>query len=305
MKHAFSSQRGIALIQVLLLSVLLSVILMSMNYQARQHIRLAEAVQQYTAAAMALQSAEAEILFSMLSQQPYQLEQGILAEAPDWNFYGTPFMFHGVELTIHDTSGLLNAAMPNEALLARFTEQHAGSQALGNQIAAALADWQDRDNTPRLDGAEQPDYSNVTVRNGPLQYTEELLFIKGVTPQLYAQLAPLLSFFTQGVNVNQQPETLWRLYLPENQVQELSRLRRSGTLTAELFESLTAMSIDEFSRFSFGPAYRIGFTVKNADVRLSRELTLRFMPYQRQPFDIYEYRLRNTPTDMLNAASND
>jgi general secretion pathway protein K len=306
MKRPFlAQQRGIALIQVLLLSVLLSVIMMSMNHQARQHIRLAEAVQDYADATMMLHSAEAEILFSMLSNEPNQLERGSLMDAPDWNFHGTPFMVRGIEVTVQDTSGLLNASSPNASILANFTQQYAGSEALGMSIAAALADWQDRDDIARLDGAEQADYASGDVRNGPLQYSEELLFVQGMTPQLYANIAPLLSFFTQGVNVNQQPEALWRLYLPANQVQELSRLRRADKLTPELFTSLTAINIDEFNRFGFGPGYRIGFTVKNADVRLSRELTLRLTPYQREPFDIYEYRLRNTPTDTLNAASND
>lgn len=305
MRQLVVKQRGIALIQVLLLSVLLSVILMSMNHQARQHIRLAEAVQHYTDATMALHSAEAEILFSMLSYEPFQLAQGSLVTAPDWNFYGEPFEFLDIELVVQDTSGLLNTSNPNAQVLSRFTAQSAGSEAVGRQIAASLADWQDKDDMPRPDGAEQADYSSVEVRNGPVQYSEELLFIKGMTPELFAELAPLLSFFTQGVNINQQPEALWRLHLPENQVQELSRLRRAGQLTAELFETLAAITIDEFTRFSYGPGYRIGFTVKNADVRLRRELTIRLMPFQQQPFDIYEYRLRNFATDTLNAASND
>lgn len=298
-------QAGIALIQVLLLSVLLSVILMSMNYQARQHIRLAQAVQQYSSATMALHSAEAEILFTLLSNEPHQLQIGNLADAPGWNFYGESFTLGDTQIYLQDTSGLLNATSPDSRLLSQFTTEQTGSEAQGREIAAALADWQDKDDVVRLDGAEQADYPSITVRNGPIQYSEEWLFIKGVTPELFSGLAPLMSFFTQGVNINQQPEALWRAYLPPSQVQDLSRLRRSGKLTAELFENLTGEKIDEFNRFSTGPGYRIGFTVKNADVRLSRELTIRLMPFQQQPFDIYEYRLRNLPTDTLNAASID
>lgn len=305
MMPSLTRQQGIALIQVLLLTVLLSVILMSMNHQARQHIRLAEAVQHYTDAAMALHSAEAEIVFTLLSNEAVQLASNNVTAAPNWNFYGEPFTFQDIELEIYDTSGLLNAAAPAPALLSQFTAQHANSAALGRQLAAALADWQDKDDKPRLDGVEQAGYSQLDVRNGPIQYTEELLFIKGMTPGLLAELRPLLSFFTQGVNVNQQPEALWRLYLPENQVAELSRLRKEGRLTAALFERLTSLTIDEFNRFSYGPAYRINFTVKNADVRLSRELTLMLKPFQQQPFDIFEYRLRNLATDSLHATPND
>ncbi len=305
MMHPIKPQHGIALIQVLLLSVLLTVILMSMNHQARQHIRLAEAVKHYAAANMALHSAEAEILFSLLSNEPHLLARGELPEAPQWNFHSQPFWLADTQVVLQDTSGLLNAASPDAVLIRQFVQQHSGSEALGQQIVAALADWQDKDNTPRLDGAEQAEYPLGNIRNGPMQYAEEWLFVKGVTPELFSALQPLLSFFTQGVSVNQQPQALWRLYLAEAQTNELARLRDAGKLSAELFEGLTGSTIDEFNRFSYGPGYRIGFTVKNADVRLSRELTLRLMPFQQQPFDIYEYRLRNLPTDTLNAAPND
>jgi general secretion pathway protein K len=297
-------QQGIALIQVLLLSTILSVVLLAINHQARQHIRLAAAVQQYTAANMALHSAEAEILFTMLSNEPLALQQLALADGSRWNFHGDVFNYHNVTVSIQDTSGLINAASPGPDLLSKFTQQYYGSASLGRQIAAVLADWQDKDSIARLDGAEQDEYGDLPVRNGPIQYAEEWLLLKGMTPALFGQIKPLLTFFPQGVNVNQQPNELWQLYLPAAHISELSRARASGELSVELFQALSGITIDEFNRFDTGPGYRISFTVKNADVRLARELTLRLMPFQQQPFDIYEYRLRNLPTDNLNAAPN-
>ncbi|MEH8015827.1 type II secretion system protein GspK [Rheinheimera muenzenbergensis] len=296
-------QSGIALIQVLLLSTILMVVLLSMNHQARQHIRLAAAVQQYTSANMALHSAEAEIIFNMLSNLPLALQKNADITGSKWNFHGKPFLLNDVTLQIQDTSGLISASSPNSDILSQVTHQVMGSAQLGKDIAAALADWQDKDNTPRLDGAEQANYSNILVRNGPLQFSEEWQFVKGVTAELYQQIAPLLTLFPQGVNINQQPDSLWRLHLPAAQVTELIRARNAGELTASMFQQLTGITIDEFTRFSTGPGYRINFTVKNADVRLSRELTLRLMPFQKQPFDVYEYRLRTLPTDTIHATA--
>lgn len=295
-------QQGIALLQVLLLSTILMVLLLAANHQARQHIKLASAVQHYTQANLALHSTEAEILFTMLSTLPLQLQQKDNSTGARWNFHGELFQFGEVDVRIQDTSGLLSAASPNPAMLKAFTERQSGSETLGRQIAAALADWQDKDDIPRLDGAEQADYPNYAVRNAPIQYLEEWLFIKGVSPDLFAKIQPLLTMFPQGVNINQQPEALWRLYLSETQVAELTRARANGELTESLFQAISGITIDEFTRFATGPAYRISFTVKNGDVRLSRELTLRLMPFQMQPLDIYEYRLRNLPTDVVNAA---
>lgn len=296
-------QRGIALIQVLLLSTILTVVLLSMNHQARQHIRLASAVQQYTAVNMDLHSAEAEIIFTMLSNMPVVLQGA--KDAAQWNFHGKPFIRGNVTLQIQDTSGLISASSPNHFILTKLVQQVTGSESRGREIAAALADWQDKNDMPRLDGAEQADYPNIVVRNGPIQYSEEWLFIKGITPELYQQISPLLTLFPQGVNINQQPDKLWRANFPVALANELIRARNAGELSASMFQQLTGITIDEFTRFAIGPSYRINFTVKNGDVRLGRELTLRLTPYQKQPFDIYEYRLRTLPTDTINATALD
>jgi general secretion pathway protein K len=293
-------QRGIALIQVLLLSTILTVLLLSMHHQARQHLKLAQAVRDYTHATMALQSAEAEILFTMLSTQPALMSR--TAGLENWNFHGRPFEFNGVHLNVQDTSGLLNASSPPTQLLTRFTERHNGSAALGRQIADTLADWQDKDDSAKLDGAEQADYAEGFIRNAPIQYIEEWLFVKGVTPDVFQAIRPLLTLFPQGVNLNQQPDALWQLRLPATAYDELRQARDSGALNIQLYQTVTGHTPDEFDRFSTGPGYRISFTVQNGDVRLARELTLRLMPFQQQPYDIYEYRLRNLPTDNLNAA---
>src|SRR5207247_2554528 len=55
-------------------------------------------------------------------------------------------------------------------------------------IAAAIVDWVDADTQPRQGGAENEYYSGLTppyrTRNGPLDSIDELLLVRGVTPQL-------------------------------------------------------------------------------------------------------------------------
>jgi type II secretory pathway component PulK len=55
-------------------------------------------------------------------------------------------------------------------------------------IANSILDWLDADDTPRENGAESDYYSSLTppyqAKNGPLDSLEELLLVKGVTPQL-------------------------------------------------------------------------------------------------------------------------
>jgi type II secretory pathway component PulK len=55
-------------------------------------------------------------------------------------------------------------------------------------IAAAILDWMDPDDTPRTSGCENEYYSALAqpyqCKNGPLDSLEELLLVRGVTPQL-------------------------------------------------------------------------------------------------------------------------
>jgi DNA uptake protein ComE-like DNA-binding protein len=56
------------------------------------------------------------------------------------------------------------------------------------QIADAILDWMDADDTPREYGAESETYGQLTPpylpKNGPLDTVEELLLVRGVTPML-------------------------------------------------------------------------------------------------------------------------
>src|SRR5258708_5902979 len=55
-------------------------------------------------------------------------------------------------------------------------------------VANAILDWLDPDDTPRESGAENDYYQSLSppynCKNGPLDSLEELLLVKGVTPQL-------------------------------------------------------------------------------------------------------------------------
>ena len=63
-----------------------------------------------------------------------------------------------------------------------------GLPGMTEDVADAILDWMDEDEEPREYGAEAEYYSGLNPpyapRNGPLQTVEELLLVRGVTPQL-------------------------------------------------------------------------------------------------------------------------
>jgi len=109
-----------------------------------------------------------------------------LGSPDDPNFMAQPYQFGVV-----DEAGKINV----NALLAL----DGGKGDLANQILMALPnmtddvansilDWLDPDDTPRTDGAEEEYYASLSppyhCKNGPIDSLEELLLVKGVTPQL-------------------------------------------------------------------------------------------------------------------------
>jgi type II secretory pathway component PulK len=57
---------------------------------------------------------------------------------------------------------------------------------LSEELANAVMDWMDADDTPRTGGAEIETYGPLgySARNAPLQSLEELLYVRGMTPQI-------------------------------------------------------------------------------------------------------------------------
>src|SRR5262249_14263324 len=93
--------------------------------------------------------------------------------------------------------GLENeSAKLNINALAQFEKQKPGAgktllmalPGMDDATADAILDWLDTDETPRENGAESDYYSGLSppyaCKNGPIDTIEELLKVKGVTPQL-------------------------------------------------------------------------------------------------------------------------
>lgn len=81
-----------------------------------------------------------------------------------------------------DESGKININLASVDLLS-------GLECLDEAAVASIADWLDQDDVPGPDGAENDYYSGLEFaygcKNGPIDDIEELLLIKGISPQVY------------------------------------------------------------------------------------------------------------------------
>jgi general secretion pathway protein K len=104
----------------------------------------------------------------------------------------------------------LNAS--DQRVLRSFFEELFGERRAA-ELADALQDWKDEDDSPRPQGAEAADYlaagSLFFPPNRRLQRLDELTRIKGFTDSIVNVLAPLVTIRSNGrVNINTAPESV-------------------------------------------------------------------------------------------------
>ena len=109
-----------------------------------------------------------------------------------------------------------------------------------DSIVDSIEDWRDANDTKRANGAESDDYLKLPIpyraRNGNFQDTDELLQVKGITPDLYfghdetPALADMLTARGRGtVNINTAPApVLSALGLSDAEVSDVVQTRTNN-----------------------------------------------------------------------------
>lgn len=280
---------GIALIQVLLLSAILSVMLISIHVTSREHVELATQAVARAEAMVALNSMEAETFISLLTSAKKIQPHSELSLPKVWRFDNQPFPVENGTIQIEDTSALISLTAPT-ALIPILTAI-TGDKQTAEQLVAALDDWQDADNETRFGGAEQQDYpAGVVVRNSVIQDISELLSVKGFTPGLVDKIRPFVTMFPKKYhNIYAMSDELLAYYLDPIQLKQVLAERHAGTLTPDRFSTLTGIEQDEFIGFSVSQGLVVRFTAQRKGVKLSRQISVTLDPSAEEPLQYWDY----------------
>jgi len=109
---------------------------------------------------------------------------------------------------LQDEERRINLNTAPEKVLERLLEAAGGlPQREASEVADAIADWRDEDTDERPHGAERFYYQSLReaydCKDGPFENVEELLLVKGVTPEVYQKLEPWVTVYGSGrVNLN-------------------------------------------------------------------------------------------------------
>ncbi|MDW7549406.1 type II secretion system minor pseudopilin [Pseudoalteromonas peptidolytica] len=278
-----NKQRGIALVQVLIISGVLMLLGIFIQQTLRQQAQVVAIGNDKVMLRLALEDAQAQVVKALLSHNRYQEPNAQNMVVKSWNFYGQPFMVGDVAVKLQDISGLLNINTGSRVMLTRYFEKHIDKPSLTEHLVDSIADWKDADNLKHLNGAEKADYKNgITPRNDYLQSIDEL---KTIMEHLKVgfnhtqSLRPLSFAKMSGFNPLSAPvDVLETLLQNEDQVQQVIQARDQGQLTGFHFYQITGIDSDEY--VTFGTSQHIGLELsatKNG-VRVTKKLNLKVNP---------------------------
>ena len=201
MKLKYRDSRGVALIMVLWVITILTVVVLEFSFAMRTEVNISknfkDELQLYAAAQGGVQRAIAE----MICKNDTRLQQlrktmkteEIASEKKEWVPDGRPYTVHfdrgECELRIMSEAGKININTVSEMTLRKIIG-NLGLEAEARDIVVdSILDWIDADDFRRINGAENDYYQSLKepyyCKNGNLDSIEELLLVRGVTPELF------------------------------------------------------------------------------------------------------------------------
>lgn len=112
-----------------------------------------------------------------------------------------------VNVTIADASGMINLNNAPQELLAAILAAETKLSAEEQSMAVdAILDWRDGDSVSRVAGAEDADYTLSKAGHGAkdalFATVDELQLVRGITPEVYRQIARVVTVFGSHSRVN-------------------------------------------------------------------------------------------------------
>jgi general secretion pathway protein K len=194
-------ERGVALIMVLWVIAILSVIAFEFGYAMRTEIKIIqnfqEELQLYALAEGGVERAIAELVYKhdsrVRTKRKTLKTEGSPSEKLEWVTDGRGYrlVFEGgsCEVRVIGEAGKININLVSEMLLRKVLTNLGVEGEARDIVVDSLLDWRDADDFYRLHGVENDYYQSLpepyNCKNGNLDSIEELLLVRGVTPELF------------------------------------------------------------------------------------------------------------------------
>jgi general secretion pathway protein K len=280
-------QRGVALVQVLLVTTIIMLLVTQLSLKAAEQVRRAQALQNRSEASLYLHSREVALLYTLLTEPLFPLPQSNNPYAANWNFHGDPFVVDGLQITLQDQSGRMPFPVTHVADFERLLTTLGVGPTQAREISARLAYW----TGIRLARGSAP--GDAMMRGGtgdgdPVQFFGELRFLDGMDELLYGKLAELMTLYpTPGFNPLTAPAELLRMRMSETALSAVLDARRAGELDQNRLWQLARIGADESVVMYTGPGIGIQIAGEYRGVALRRQQVMGVRPYESQPLALW------------------
>lgn len=285
MEFSARRQKGIALIQVLIISFILALLGLFINQSVQQQVNITKQIKNKFTMRLALEEAETQLFSALLSNSKYPDKNSSNPIVNNWNFYGKEFrLTDSTYVTLTDIRALVGLNITNTTLIKSVLLQLGCSQIQSEQFSKSLLDWIDENDYHLLNGAESAYYrsqgNSYSPRNHYLQSINEVQLIRG------AQQVPLDKFkkyfttdFVGGFNPLNAPELILQAFIKDDTVvAKIIESRNKGTLTSLGFYRLTGVDESELITFATGNKIRVQLRTVSNGGQLIKQYTLDASP---------------------------
>lgn len=284
MQLVLSKQRGIALIQVLIIAIILTMLGIFINQSVREQVNITGYIQGNHQVGLLLETVEAELLHQLLTNRRYPNADSENDYVKNWNFYGKPFSINEqVTIEMQDLSGLLSLNYMNQTVANRLFVLlgHEGEEV--RIFFDSLKDWKDEDDLKHLNGAESDYYQKLnlqTPRNGYLQSIAEVHNIRSAKLMTMAQWQKYFSLsLVSRFNPLNAPEQLLKAFIDNDVEWEgVMQLRDDKQLNMINFYQMTGIDAGQSVTFSTGRWIRIKIHVDTENNQLSKSFQVELRP---------------------------
>lgn len=248
-------QSGIALIQVLLITAILTVFAMFFVKTAQNQVEMSQWATDRALAEVKLHSALNQLIFTLFTNQKETIaatDNG--TEVTEvWNFFNKPFQLNEyVSVKMQDQSGLLSVHFLDKTIFTTFLIKNGIETSRAEKIADHLLDWQDIDNIPRPFGAEKQ--VGALFRNGyipDLKDIENAIELTEQEKQLIYENTTI--YFNGSLNPLTASKELITAFSDEFSAQIFTARREAGeNLTSIDFKQITGA--EQMDIMTFAPA---------------------------------------------------
>jgi general secretion pathway protein K len=190
-----NGEEGLALVSVLWALSILSLIAASMMSMGTLSVAMERNALRRAQADATTDAALALGILGLLDPRP-ERRWRVDGVAQNATFDGMP-----LRIAIQDEFGLIDLNTAAADVFVALFRSGGASDIEAQRLAERVIDWRTSGTARVLEGAAPADYKAAGLehapRRGPFQSVDELALVRGMTPQLFARVAPALTVYSQ------------------------------------------------------------------------------------------------------------